>query len=126
MNKSSRKLQSLQSIVHMTVSLAKTFMRVWFTNVIIDDYWEKRTFTEMENPEYKPGATGRIHWTIDHYNGTKDKPNKELVMYSDKVNVGGYDWHIKFYPRGNDSDYLSVYVECASLLSKDPKKDSST
>jgi hypothetical protein len=61
---------------------------------------------------------------VPNFNGTKDNPNKELVMFSPTVNIGGYDWHIKFYPRGNDSDYLSVYIECASILPKGWKKDS--
>lgn len=32
-------------------------------------------------------------------------------MRSPVVNIGGYDWRIKFYPRGNESDYLSIYLE---------------
>ncbi|TLD30123.1 hypothetical protein E2P81_ATG06776 [Venturia nashicola] len=89
------------------------------------DYWEKKTFDnkKIDEPEYKAGATGRIDWTIN-YNGTKEKPNKELVMFSPSVTVGGLEWHIKFYPKGNDSDYLSVYVECVSLLS-DAKREAS-
>jgi hypothetical protein len=41
-------------------------------------------------------------------------------MTSDVVTVGGHQWQIKFYPKGNDSDYLSVYLECLSVM--DPKK----
>lgn len=94
-------------------------------NVIPDEYWEQKTFDnkKIDEPEYKAGATGRIDWTIN-YNGTKEKPNKELVMFSPPVTIGGLEWHIKFYPKGNDSDYLSVYVECVSLLS-DAKKEAS-
>ena len=40
-------------------------------------------------------------------------------MKSPVVNVGGYDWQIKFYPRGNDSDFLSIYVECLTVAKKD-------
>jgi hypothetical protein len=60
---------------------------------------------------------------VDNYNGTKESPNKDLVMKSQIVTVGGYDWQIKFYPKGNDSDYLSIYVECVSVASKEEEED---
>jgi hypothetical protein len=110
----------------MTVSLLCISPLPAFWLTLADDYWEKKTFTELEDPEYRPGATGRIHWTVPNFNGTKENPNKELVMYSPTVRIGDYDWHIKFYPRGNDSDYLSVYIECASILPKVPKADTSS
>ena len=43
-------------------------------------------------------------------------------MKSQIVNIGGYDWQIKFYPKGNDSDYLSIYVECLNVTTKEEKK----
>ncbi|KAJ9642868.1 hypothetical protein H2199_004389 [Coniosporium tulheliwenetii] len=85
------------------------------------EYWEAKTFEELEDPEYTPGPTGRIHWKIK-YNGTRENQQKELLRKSDIVNVGGYDWQIKFYPRGNDSDYLSIYVECVSVVEKKDKE----
>jgi hypothetical protein len=39
-------------------------------------------------------------------------------MKSQPVTIGGHDWQIKFYPKGNDSDYLSVYIECVSVQDK--------
>ncbi|OCK80825.1 hypothetical protein K432DRAFT_404386 [Lepidopterella palustris CBS 459.81] len=88
------------------------------------EHWEQKTFLPLEEPEYVAGPSGRIDWTVDNYNGTKEKPNKELVMKSQIVTVGGYDWQIKFYPKGNDSDYLSIYVECVSVASQDEKSES--
>lgn len=85
-------------------------------------YWEKETFFELDDPELVPGESGRIDWTIEHFNGTKEKPNKELIMRSPTVHIGGYDWQIKFYPRGNRTDYLSVYLENITML-KDDYKD---
>ncbi|KKY18596.1 putative math and uch domain containing protein [Diplodia seriata] len=76
---------------------------------IIDEYWQRRTFQDLDDPEFTPGPTGRVDWTIPNYNGTRENPNRELLMKSPIVNVGGYDWQIKFYPRGNDSDFLSVW-----------------
>lgn len=83
------------------------------------EHWEEKTFTKLEDPEYAPGVSGRIEWTIDAYNGTKDSPNKELVMKSHNVKIGGHEWQIKFYPRGNSTDSLSIYVECASFNGSD-------
>ncbi|GME22898.1 Peptidase C19 ubiquitin carboxyl-terminal hydrolase 2 [Neofusicoccum parvum] len=89
------------------------------TQSFLDEYWQKKTFHDLDDAEYTPGSTGRLDWTIPNYNGTKENPNKELVMKSPVVNVGGYDWQIKFYPRGNDSDFLSIYVECLTVAKKD-------
>ncbi|KAH4938411.1 hypothetical protein HBI79_053520 [Parastagonospora nodorum] len=86
-------------------------------------YWESKAFLPLEEPEYTAGETGHINWNIDAYNGTREKPNRDIVMTSDVVTVGGHQWQIKFYPKGNDSDYLSVYLECLSVMG--PKKTSS-
>jgi hypothetical protein len=86
------------------------------------EYWESKAFLPLEAPEYTAGETGRIDWTINAYNGTREQPNRDIVMKSDIVTVGGHQWQIKFYPKGNDSDYLSVYLECLSVM--DPKKKS--
>jgi hypothetical protein len=86
------------------------------------EHWEKRAFPPLEDPEYTAGASGRIEWAIENYNGTREKPNRELVMKSPPVTIGGYVWQIKFYPKGNDSDYLSVYVECLSVEEKKKKQ----
>ncbi|KAK7534237.1 uncharacterized protein J3D65DRAFT_632840 [Phyllosticta citribraziliensis] len=81
-------------------------------------HWEAKTFVELDDPEYKPGPSGRLEWTVNNFNGTKENPNKELVMKSPVARVAGYDWQIKFYPRGNDTDSLSIYVECLSVKKK--------
>lgn len=85
------------------------------------EYWESKAFVPLEEPEYTAGETGRIEWTIDAYNGTREKPNRDLVMKSEVVTIGGHQWQIKFYPKGNDSDYLSVYLECLSVMK--PKEE---
>lgn len=82
-------------------------------------YWEKKTFFDVDDPEIVPGESGRIDWLVEHYNGTKESPNKEDMMRSPVVRIGGYDWRIKFYPKGNHTDYLSAYVECVTMQSPD-------
>lgn len=83
------------------------------------EYWESKAFLPLDQPEFKAGVSGRIHWEIEAYNGTREKPNRDVVMKSDIVTIGGHQWQVKFYPKGNDSDYLSVYLDCLSVMNKD-------
>lgn len=83
-----------------------------------DEHWEKYTYEPLDDPEYLAGETGRIHWTVQGVNGTAEKPNKERVMRSPSVLVGGHYWNIKYYPRGNPNEgteQLSIYIECSNL-----------
>lgn len=89
------------------------------------EYWESRAFLPVDEPEYTVGVSGRIDWTIEGYNGTREQPNRDIVMNSDVVTIGGHQWQIKFYPKGNDSDYLSVYLECLSVIDPSSKKKES-
>ncbi|MCJ1440037.1 MAG: hypothetical protein MMC23_000519 [Stictis urceolatum] len=76
--------------------------------------FESSVCTTLDDPEYVPVEFGRITWTLSGFHGTKEAPNKQRVMRSPFVNIGGYQWSIKVYPHGNDgTDYVSVYVECA-------------
>ncbi|KAL8730105.1 MAG: hypothetical protein Q9166_004304 [cf. Caloplaca sp. 2 TL-2023] len=79
------------------------------------DHWESIVFEPLEDPEYVPGASGRVHWTVTPVNGTPDKPNRDKIMRSPSVLIGGLYWNIKYFPRGNDgTEHMSVYVECSS------------
>ena len=80
-------------------------------------HWEKETFFDLDDPEVRPGESGRIAWLVEHFNGTQENPNKEYIMRSPTVSIGGYDWRIKFYPKGNDTEHLSAYVENVSMQS---------
>ncbi|KAL8810533.1 MAG: hypothetical protein Q9200_002501 [Gallowayella weberi] len=83
-------------------------------NALDDDYWESITFEPLEDPEYVPEASGQIKWTLSPVHGTPDKPTRQEYIRSPSVLIGGLYWNIKFYPRGNQVDYMSVYVECSS------------
>lgn len=78
-------------------------------------YWQKKIFFQLDDPELYPLDSGRIDWLIENFNGTKENPNKETVMRSTTVTIGGHEWCIKMYPRGNNSEYVSVYLECATM-----------
>ena len=78
------------------------------------EYWERSTFEPLDDPEYLPSDVGRISWFVKENHGTPEKPNREDIMRSPSVLIGGLYWNIKYYPRGNDgTDYMSVYIECS-------------
>ncbi|KAI9730596.1 MAG: hypothetical protein M1834_008060 [Cirrosporium novae-zelandiae] len=82
-------------------------------------HWTKLCLPEVEDPEYIPVESGRIDWTLKGVRGTKANPNREPVMKSPSVYIGGYHWNIKYYLKGNASPCLCAYVEC----SVDPPND---
>ena len=88
-------------------------------------YWERSTFEPLDDPEYVSSDTGRISWLVKGNHGTPEKPNREEIMRSPSVSIGGLYWNIKYYPRGNDgTDYMSVYVECSPKpYEKSPKEN---
>ena len=98
------------------------------TKIWADEYWENYTYEPLDDPEYLAGETGRIDWTVHGVNGTAEKPNKERVMRSPSVLIGGHYWNIKYYPRGNPNEgteQLSVYIECSNLPYENEKAEDS-
>ncbi|MCJ1284158.1 hypothetical protein MMC26_003489 [Xylographa opegraphella] len=84
------------------------------------DHWEDIFFQEVGDPEHTVAATGHILWTVPVFHGTKEDPNRERVMRSPSVNIGGYVWNIKMLPRGDETtDQISVYVECTGPAAAD-------
>ncbi|KAF2160742.1 hypothetical protein M409DRAFT_70271 [Zasmidium cellare ATCC 36951] len=83
-------------------------------------HWEKEAFFAIDDPEITPLESGRIDWLVEGFNGTKENPNSQEVMRSQIQRIGGLDWQIRLYPRGvPGSEYLSVFIECVSMLSDD-------
>jgi hypothetical protein len=83
-----------------------------------EEYWKNNFFRALEDPEHVPGETGRIDWTIKPVYGPLGSPNKELCMRSPIIRIGGLDWNIKFFPKGNDTDQLSIYLNCSKPKSE--------
>lgn len=78
------------------------------------DHWEEVAYQPLDDPEYVPAESGRITWTVHGVRGTTEKPNRETVMRSPSVFIGGYYWNIKYYPRGKEgTDHMSIYIECS-------------
>lgn len=81
--------------------------------MVLDGHWESLVYEDLEDPEYIPTDSGHISWTVHPVNGTAESPNKELIMRSPSVLIGGFYWNIKYYPRGNGgTEQMSVYIEC--------------
>ena len=89
------------------------------------EHWEKRIFEPLEDPEFAPDEIGCIEWTVKGVHGTPEKPNRESIMLSPSVLIGGYYWHIKYFPRGNErTDMMSLYIECSDTPHEDTWNDS--
>lgn len=78
-------------------------------------YWQGKAFADLGDPQLRPGEAGRIDFAVDRFNGTREKPNKESVMRSQSMDIGGCTWRLKFYPKGNNTDHLSVYIENVTM-----------
>jgi hypothetical protein len=83
---------------------------------VTDKYWETNFFRDLEDPEYVPTEKARLTWTFKGVRGTPENPNRNKVLRSPAAYVGGYWWRIKFYPRGNNVNALSVYLECSATM----------
>jgi len=79
---------------------------------------DSSTVTDMEGvqgpmrltgPEPNPdGDEGKFVWTINNYSQIHDKKH-----YSDVFVVGGHKWRILCFPKGNNADHLSLYLDVA-------------
>lgn len=52
--------------------------------------------------------SARFTWTIDNFSRLNTKK-----LYSDLFYVGGYKWRILIFPKGNNVDHLSMYLDVA-------------
>ncbi|XP_021721291.1 ubiquitin carboxyl-terminal hydrolase 13-like isoform X1 [Chenopodium quinoa] len=61
-----------------------------------------------ENQAAEESQTSRFTWTIDNFSRLNTKKH-----YSDPFVVGGYKWRILIFPKGNNVDFLSMYLDVA-------------
>ncbi|KAG6677675.1 hypothetical protein I3843_14G037900 [Carya illinoinensis] len=52
--------------------------------------------------------SARFTWTIENFSRLNNKK-----LYSDTFFVGGYKWRILIFPKGNNVDHLSMYLDVA-------------
>ena len=88
------------------------------------ELWERAVYTPLDDSEYAIGDSGSINWTLQGFHGTKENPNKQKIMRSPIVHIGGYQWNIKVFPHGNEgTDQISIYVECSGESSESTSDD---
>ncbi|KAK9699295.1 hypothetical protein RND81_08G165600 [Saponaria officinalis] len=61
-----------------------------------------------ENQVVEEPPTSKFTWTIENF--TRINMKKQ---YSEPFAVGGYKWRILIFPKGNNVDYLSMYLDVA-------------
>ncbi|PKA56995.1 Ubiquitin carboxyl-terminal hydrolase 12 [Apostasia shenzhenica] len=61
-----------------------------------------------ENQPVEDPSSSRFTWTIESFSRLNTKK-----LYSDIFIVGGYKWRILIFPKGNNVDHLSMYLDVA-------------
>ncbi|PWZ45490.1 Ubiquitin carboxyl-terminal hydrolase 12 [Zea mays] len=67
---------------------------------------EPANTAETQPPE--DPQTSRFTWTIESFSRLNTKKH-----YSDAFVVGGYKWRVLIFPKGNNVDHLSLYLDVA-------------
>ncbi|XP_060172932.1 ubiquitin C-terminal hydrolase 13-like isoform X1 [Lycium barbarum] len=69
---------------------------------------QAETGNDGENQQQEDPQTSRFTWKIENFSRLNVKK-----LYSDVFAVGGYKWRILIFPKGNNVDYLSMYLDVA-------------
>ncbi|KAF7818901.1 MATH domain and coiled-coil domain-containing protein [Senna tora] len=67
---------------------------------------------QMDKQQTNNFTKGKFTWTIQNFS----KLNSQN-LHSEAFVVGGYPWRILLYPKGNDTDHLSLYLAAADTTS---------
>lgn len=62
----------------------------------------------IDKPVEPESLDGKYTWTLRDYSRIKDKKH-----YSEPFVIGSFKWRILLFPKGNNADYLSVYLDVA-------------
>eukprot|EP00268_Persea_americana_P045281 TRINITY_DN460_c0_g1_i1.p1 TRINITY_DN460_c0_g1~~TRINITY_DN460_c0_g1_i1.p1 ORF type:complete len:1115 (-),score=210.05 TRINITY_DN460_c0_g1_i1:816-4160(-) len=66
----------------------------------------------VENQPVEDPPSSRFTWTIENFSRLNTKKH-----YSDVFFVGGYKWRVLIFPKGNNVDHLSMYLDVADSAS---------
>ncbi|KAJ8551602.1 hypothetical protein K7X08_021617 [Anisodus acutangulus] len=66
------------------------------------------TASTVDGPPVDDPPSARFSWTIENFSRLNVKK-----LYSEVFHVGGYKWRILIFPKGNNVDHLSMYLDVA-------------
>ncbi|KAF5930202.1 hypothetical protein HYC85_031075 [Camellia sinensis] len=69
---------------------------------------QAETGSTTENQQVEDPQASRFTWKIENFSGLNTRK-----LYSDFFVVGGYKWRILIFPKGNNVDHLSMYLDVA-------------
>ncbi|XP_064961980.1 ubiquitin C-terminal hydrolase 12 isoform X2 [Musa acuminata AAA Group] len=64
--------------------------------------------TAPESQQVEDPPSFKFRWTIENFSRLNIKK-----LYSDIFYVGGYKWRVLIFPKGNNVDHLSIYLDVA-------------
>ncbi|KAF8403424.1 hypothetical protein HHK36_011528 [Tetracentron sinense] len=69
---------------------------------------QAETVSTVENQPVEDPPSSRFTWTIENFSRLNTKKH-----YSDIFLVGGFKWRVLIFPKGNNVDHLSMYLDVA-------------
>ncbi|XP_071706732.1 ubiquitin C-terminal hydrolase 12-like [Rutidosis leptorrhynchoides] len=66
------------------------------------------TVNVVDTPVVDDPPSARFTWTIENFLRVNSKK-----LYSDVFTIGGYKWRVLIFPKGNNVDHLSMYLDVA-------------
>ncbi|XP_043711918.1 ubiquitin C-terminal hydrolase 12 isoform X5 [Telopea speciosissima] len=72
---------------------------------------QAETASTVENQPVEDPPSSRFTWTIDNFTRLNAKKH-----YSEIFFVGGYKWRVLIFPKGNNVDHLSMYLDVADSV----------
>ncbi|TKY50005.1 Ubiquitin carboxyl-terminal hydrolase [Spatholobus suberectus] len=73
---------------------------------------QPETASTVESQPVEDPPSSRFTWRIDNFSRMNTKK-----LYSEIFVVGGYKWRVLIFPKGNNVDYLSMYLDVADSAS---------
>ncbi|KAK8468307.1 hypothetical protein PHAVU_006G008480 [Phaseolus vulgaris] len=73
---------------------------------------QPETANAVESQPVEDPPSSRFTWRIENFSRLNTKK-----LYSEQFVVGGYKWRVLIFPKGNNVDYLSMYLDVADSAS---------